>query len=212
MKRLMALLFLSLCLGACQRTAQPPFNEYRSTQHKMRRPLTDAGVGTAIGVMAAATPIGAAAGGLIGITRQRYRDTTPAVLAAELSKYSIQVIDDHDVYTIIVPTDKYFYHHRPKINELAYPGLNRLADLLYIKGLKGDIYIAAFTDNVGTKDYREKRSEGLAQAMAAFLMAKGFDPKQLHPAGHASHFAIANNHLIHGAAMNRRVEVQWRKR
>lgn len=194
---------------SCRRTALPPYNDYQVRHGSMNYTIMDTGVGTAVGALASATGVGAVAGGVIGVSRQHRRDSVSG-LERQLRKHDIEIIDDHDSLTLIVPTDKYYLLHKPKLNELQFEGLNLIAALLRARGVQGDIYIAGFTDNIGSKAHKRQRSRNLAQAMAAFLFAKGFPAKHLHPAGHSGRYAIASNRLIHGSAMNRRIEIQWR--
>ena len=195
------LLFLSSC-------ATPPYNDYRPYSNTRSYGAAGAGTGTAVGALAGATGVGTAVGGAFGLARGHYLDSKKGLIN-ELRRADIQIIEEHNQLTILVPTDKYYFTNEAKLNDYRHAELNRLVKLLRYYP-KGDIFVAGFTDDIGSNQHKQTYSQNLAQAMTTFLWANGFKAKRMHVEGYADKHPIANNDIIHGAAMNRRVEIQWR--
>ena len=133
---------------------------------------------------------------------------TEANLIRELNDQDIQFIRYGETMTMIVPADRYYIHNTPQLNDLCYRGLNNIIQMLK-RYPKTTIYVAGFTDNVGTREEKTKLSQARAEAMLTFLWANGIQAKRLNAEGYADKHPVADNHLIHGSAQNRRVEIQW---
>ena len=71
------------------------------------------------------------------------------------------------------------------------------------------IYVAGFTDDIGSHEDKVKLTQARAEAMLTFLWANAISAKRLNAEGYGSKHAIGDNHLIHGSAYNRRLEIQW---
>jgi outer membrane protein OmpA-like peptidoglycan-associated protein len=196
--------FLSSCF-------HPPYNNFRTDHRTARKAVTGATVGAVIGAVASGTLtgtiIGAAAGGGIGIIHGIQKDSKPGILK-QLSKQDIQFVEYGDTMTLIVPTDKYFLFNSPRINELCYPGLNNIVRLLKLYPLS-PIYVAGFTDNVGSEHHKNLLSQAQAETMLTFLWAHDIRAMRLKAEGYGEKNPISDNALIHGSAQNRRIEIQW---
>jgi len=134
---------------------------------------------------------------------------SPRDLIAALRSEDVQVIRDGQRLTLIIPTDKFFEFGTAQLNDLRYPALNNIAALV-ISTSDDRVYIAGFTDTMNSKEsVNVKLSSERAKAMADFLWAKGFDIQRIYTKGYGRRYDIADNQLIHGSAMNRRLEIQW---
>lgn len=197
---------LSLC--SC---FQPPYNDFHPDNRSLKHTIFGAGVGTGVGAIigAAAGNVGAGAliGGVTG-TLIGANQTSSRKLLMRLEKSDIQLVQYGDTTTLIIPTDKYYRFNTAHFNELCYEGLNTM--LLFLKTQPcGKIYVAAFTDNIGSKEHKKKLSQAQAETMLTFLWASGIPAEQLQSEGFADKNTIGDNQIIHGSAYNRRIEIQW---
>ena len=147
--------------------------------------------------------VGSAAGATYGL----YQESEPAIIK-QLERQSVQYVQYGDTHTLIVPTDKYFRINSANLNDLAYPGLNNIAKLI-LKYPHTHIYVAGFTDDIGSNMHRRKLSQARAEAMLTFLWANGISAQRLEAEGYGKKFPVGDNNLIHGSAYNRRIEIQW---
>ena len=129
-------------------------------------------------------------------------------LIRELSRQDIQFVKYGDTMTLIVPTDRYFLFESPKLNQVCYAGLVNIVQLLK-KYPDSTIYVAGFTDDIGSKFAKNHLTQARAEAMLTFLWANNIPAKFLHPEGYGSKYPVGDNNLIHGSAHNRRLEIQW---
>jgi outer membrane protein OmpA-like peptidoglycan-associated protein len=195
-----------LTLTACYR---PPYNQFEPPQTVATHTAVGAGVGAVAGAAAGATVlgtgIGAASGAFVGVLK-----TNKTYLAHEMKRYAIQLVEYGDTITIIVPIDRYYQFNRAQLHELQYTGLEAMLDFIRLYP-KAKLTVAAFTDNVGSEVDNVRFSDARAHTMVTFLYANGFSAKQLRPEAYGPVFAVGDNHLIHGSAYNRRIEIQWHK-
>lgn len=134
--------------------------------------------------------------------------TLRAALIQKLRRESIQFVKYGDQHTLIIPTDKYYEFNSPHLNDICYPGLNDVVEL--IKTYHYDkIYVAAFTDNVGSEIHKDKLSNARAETMLTFLWGFDISAEKLKAAGYGDGHPIGNNQFIHSSAYNRRIEIQW---
>ncbi len=129
-------------------------------------------------------------------------------LLRELSTNDIQFVEYGETKTLIVPTDRYFLYGTPTLNQVCYPGLENIIQLLR-RYPDSTIYVAGFTDNVGSKFAKNTLTQARAEAMLTFLWANGVQAKNLHAEGYGEKYPVGDNQLIHGSAHNRRLEIQW---
>jgi outer membrane protein OmpA-like peptidoglycan-associated protein len=126
----------------------------------------------------------------------------------ELNKENIQYVEYGDTMTLIVPVDKYFMFESPRLNEICYPGLENIIRLLKYYPLT-PIYVAGFTDNVGTARHKRLLTQAQAETMLTFLWANNIPAQLLKAEGYGDKNDVGDNQLIHGSAFNRRIEIQW---
>ena len=107
-----------------------------------------------------------------------------------------------------MPTDKYFMFESPRLNEVCYAGLLNIISLLRLYP-HSPVYVAAFTDDVGTNSHKKRLSQAQAETMLTYLWANGIQAYRLKAEGYGDKNTVADNALIHGSAMNRRIEIQW---
>ncbi len=142
-----------------------------------------------------------------GYSRANYIKSSKKAVE-EIMKSDIQLINEGHRITLIVPTDKYYLQGTNKLNDLKFKPLNDI--VMLIKCFPNSpVYVAGFTDEIGTKEYKETMSQERAQAMVAYLWSHGIPESKLFAEGYGERFNIGNNRLIHGSAYNRRVEIQW---
>lgn len=199
---------IACLLSGC---AHPPYNNFKPRHPIARGATIGATMGTAIGAATTGTVPGALAGTAIG-------GVTGAVLSAgtntknslirKLQKCDIQFVQYGDTMTLVIPTDKYFMFESPRLNEIRYVGLQHIIDLLRLYP-DSFIYVAGFTDNVGTEHHKDLLSQAQAESMMTFLWANGIQSQRLKPEGYGDKNTVADNALIHASAMNRRIEIQW---
>lgn len=132
--------------------------------------------------------------------RDRYID--------KLNDHQVQVVNEGNRITVVIPTDKYFVFDTSTLNQLQYGHLASIVKLIQCFP-ESKIYVAGFTDDVGSTQHKKVLSQDRAQAIVAYLWAKGIPQARLNAEGYGDKYAIGDNNLIHGSAYNRRVEVQW---
>jgi outer membrane protein OmpA-like peptidoglycan-associated protein len=160
-------------------------------------------VSSTLGGTLAGGAIGGAVGGAIGLSKQ-----TKKTIIKELQQQNIQFVQYGDTLTLIVPSDQYFIFNSPRLNEICYHGLENIAQLIKLYP-PSPVYVGAFTDNVGTAAHKRKMSQAQAETMMSYLWAQGIRSQCLKPEGYGDKNDIADNSIIHGSAMNRRIEIQW---
>lgn len=168
-------------------------------------------VGVATGAIIGATAgnpllgaaIGVGTGAILGLFHASQNE-----LIGELAKANIQFIQYGDSRTIIIPTDQYFLFNSHRFNEICFQGLITMTRLLRFYTCS-TIYVAGFTDEIGTRRHKNKLSQSRADAVVTFLWAHGIPAKRLHAEGFGDKNSVGDNHLTHGSAYNRRIEVQW---
>lgn len=200
---------LMICLlSGCY---HPPYNNFKPDPRMARGAATGVATGSVVGLITSGTLsgtlFGGAIGGTIGTVRAVYKDSKPA-LVKQLKKQSIQFVEYGDTMTLLIPTDKYFMFMSPRLNELCYPGLLNVVKLLRLYP-KSPIYVAGFTDNVGSRYHKKRMSQAQAETMMTFLWANGVRSIQLKAEGYGDKNDIGDNRIVHGSAYNRRIEIQW---
>lgn len=189
----------------------PPYNNFQESHRDLKYPATGLVAGTAagalLGALAGYTGVGAVAGGVIG-SAIGLSKTTKNALIADLLKYDIQFEQYGDTMTLIVPTDRYFVFNSPHLSDLCYDGLNDIVKLLKHYPCS-QIYIASFTDDVGSRYHKKMLSQARAESMLTFLWANNISAQRLQADGYGDKHDVGDNQLIHGSAHNRRLEIQW---
>jgi outer membrane protein OmpA-like peptidoglycan-associated protein len=200
-------LWFSLLVGC----THPPYDNFKPDKTMARTATSGAAAGAVVGVITggtlSSTLIGGAIGGGVGTVRAVYKNSKP-VIVKQLKKQSIQFVEYGDTMTLIIPTDKYFMFMSPRLNELCYPGLLNVVKLLKLYP-KSPIYVAGFTDNVGSSEHKKRLSQTQAETMMTYLWANGVSSVQLKAEGYGDKNPIGDNKVVHGSAYNRRIEIQW---
>lgn len=201
---------LSGCTNPGPAAEDPPYNDFDQSSNVPKAAAAGAVSGAIVG--AAFSPLSSGATALIGASVQAASTATKessAMLLQQLPKEHIQVVQEGKRITLIIPADKYYLFDSYELNDIAYPGLEYTVKLI-LKDSTGMIHIAGFTDDgVGARTGLQKLSQERAQSMADFLWANGIPLDRMTVIGYGPRYDVADNHLIHGAAMNRRVEIQW---
>lgn len=205
MQRMITCVGLFLTLSGC---FHPPYNNFqadpRSATPVSASTVAGVGAGAIIGsVVIPGAALGGAAGSLISLQKNSTHH-----LITELKKQHIEIIKYGDTTTAIIPTDRYFVFDTPALNELSYPGLINILKLLK-KSPHSVIYVAGFTDNVGSPYHKKMLSQARAETFLTFLWANNIAAQRLHAKGYADHHAIGDNKIMHASAYNRRIELQW---
>lgn len=204
--RLALISLLSLALNGC---FHAPYNNFKPYHRVYETTSPGVAVGAAATIAAGGAPVvaGAALGAAVGASVGLYKDSKPAVIR-ELQKLDIQYIEYGDTVTLIVPTDRYFIFDSARFNELCFPGLSDLIKLIRMYPKSCPIYVAGFTDNVGSRFSKNRMSQARAERMVAFLWANGIPARRLIAEGYGDKNPVGDNHIIHGSAYNRRLEIQ----
>ncbi len=142
-----------------------------------------------------------------GFSRTNYLQASRKI-TDHVQNGDIQIVNEGKRITLIVPTDKYFLFDTAKLNDLRYAPLTDIAKLIKCFA-NAKVYVAGFTDDVGNYEHKRILSKERAQAIVSYLWTQGIDERDLKAQGYGQRYAIANNKLIHGSALNRRVEIQW---
>lgn len=201
-------LVMACLLSNC---AQPPYNNFKPPNKLARGAAIGATMGTAIGAATTGTVpgtlAGTAIGGVLGAVLSSGTNPKRSIIK-DLNRCDIQFVQYGDTMTLIIPTDKYFMFESPRLNELRSKGLN---DIIALLSLYPDsaIYIAGFIDDVGSSHHKNLLTQAQAESMMTFLWANGIPSQRLKTEGYGDKNTIADNALIHGSAMNRRIEIQW---
>ncbi|MDQ1817929.1 OmpA family protein [Massilia sp. CCM 9210] len=93
---------------------------------------------------------------------------------------------------------------------LKAEGKGKLDDLSSkLQGINLEVIIAVgHTDSVGTDAYNQKLSIRRAEAVKAYLQAKGIEANRIYTEGKGESQPVADNKSAEGRAKNRRVEVE----
>ncbi|MDP3705010.1 MAG: C-OmpA-like family protein CmpA [Legionellaceae bacterium] len=201
---MMLISLFALTLSACN---HPPYNDFKKDPPNGKRVGYGYAVGAVVGAALGATFIGTMVGGST-IAVMSYYKTNKSALLNNLRKQDIQFIQYGDTMTLIVPTDHYFMFNSAQLNSICFMGLNNIVRLLEYYP-KSRIYVAGFTDNIGTRRHKNKLSQAQAETMLGFLWAHGIPAELLIAQGYGDRYSIGDNRLIRGSAFNRRIEIQW---
>ena len=204
---LIAISLLLLTLSGC---FHPPYNHFKSYRRVYVTTPPGAVVGTAAVAAAGGAPIlaGVAIGAAVGATVGLYKDSRPILIKELQKRFDIQYIEYGETVTLIVPTDRYFIFNTARLNELCFGGLSDLIKLIKTYPTCCPIYVAGFTDNVGSRYSKKMMSQARAETMVAFLWANDIPARRLIAEGYGDKNAVGDNKLIHGSAYNRRIEIQ----
>lgn len=206
--RVLLIMILTSILVGCYK---PPYNNFEPDNKTVRRTTVGLGVGAAVGAAIGTatghTIPGLAIGGAAGTLYGLYKSSFPALIN-ELKTQDIQYVQYGDTHTLIVPTDRYFMTNSAELNNICYAGLYNIIRVLD-NFPRSTIYVAGFSDNVGSRKHKKALTESRAEAMLTYLWANNIHAQRLHAEGYGDLHPVSDNHLIHGSAQNRRIEIQW---
>ncbi len=202
------LCLLTLTLSGC---FHAPYNNFRPDQTTLREVAVSttigAGTGAVIGSVAGNTAVGAVIGGATGAAIGLYKNNQHSLIKA-IQRQDMQYIAYGDTMTLVVPTDGYYQFNSPKFNDISYAGLNNIIKLLKYYP-ESPVYVAAFTDNEGSRHHKNMLSQAQAETMLTFLWAHDIPAQLLHAEGYGDKHDVGDNNWIRGSAYNRRIEIQW---
>lgn len=90
------------------------------------------------------------------------------------------------------------------IRSKSYPSLNKVVQLLIIKGIS--LKLAGHTDDVGSEAANMKLSKGRAESVKSYLVSQGVNASRIEATGYGELQPIATNKTEKGRQDNRRVE------
>jgi outer membrane protein OmpA-like peptidoglycan-associated protein len=206
------LIGLSLAIVATASCVRPPYNNFKRPPQTAQKVAKVGVAGLIVGSIASGGTLagaltGGAVGGVIGGAMGLSHETKKSIIN-ELQNQQVQYVQYGDTMTLVVPTDIYYMFQSPRLNELAYPGLLNIIKLLKLYPCT-PIFVAGFTDNVGSREHKKRMSQAQAETMMTYLWANGIKAARLKPEGYGDKYDISDNKLIHGSAHNRRIEIQW---
>ncbi|WED43316.1 C-OmpA-like family protein CmpA [Legionella cardiaca] len=207
MKPFVFMSLISLALSSCYKY-HPPYNNFKP----YRRVYVTTPPGTVVGTAAMAAaggPViaGTLVGTAIGAGTGAWKDSK-SQLIKQIRRHEIEYIQYGDTVTFVIPTDRYFMFNSPRLNELCFPGLALLIKLIKTFPPCCSIYVAGFTNDVGSREHKQKLTQAQAEAMLTFLWANDIPAQRLNAEGYGDKNPVSDNQLIHGSAQNRRLEIQ----
>lgn len=202
---------LALALSGC---FHPPYNNFHKNPVALKQAALGAaigaGTGAAIGSVTGNAGVGAVIGGVTGAALGLYSRNQQALIR-QIKNQDMQFFQYGDTMTLVIPTDRYFVFNSPHLNDICYPGLNNVVRLLkYYPNTP--IYVAGFTDDVGSRYHKRMLSQARAETILTFLWAHDIPAQSLHAEGYGDKHDVGDNHWIRGSAYNRRIEIQWLNR
>ncbi len=113
-----------------------------------------------------------------------------------------------------MPTEKVVVRFKYDNNDFTEEGLSKLIDFTDILAMHPDvkIIITGYTDAEGYENYNQKLSEFRANIVRSFFYGRGIKPDQIEVIGSGSKKPIESNDTAWGRMMNRRVEIEVKKK
>lgn len=121
---------------------------------------------------------------------------------------------EKDIKIPLLPTEKVVVRFKYDNNDFTEEGLNRLisfADILTVYP-DANIIITGYTDSEGYENYNRKLSEFRANIVRSFFLGRGIRPDQVEVIGAGSKNPVESNETAWGRGMNRRVEIEVKKK
>jgi general secretion pathway protein A len=131
-----------------------------------------------------------------------------------LTKTDSGLKHDKDKKIPPLPTEKVVVRFKYDNNDFTEEGLNKLVDFADILTLHPDanIIITGYTDSEGYENYNQKLSEFRANIVRSFFFGRGIKPDQVELIGAGSKNPVESNETTWGRGMNRRVEIEVKKK
>ncbi len=103
--------------------------------------------------------------------------------------------------------DAFFDFDKSIVKPEGQEALDKLVK--HMEGVDIEVIIATgHTDWTGTEEYNQALSIRRAEAVKAYMVSKGVDPKQIYTEGKGELQPVASNKTREGRAKNRRVEIE----
>lgn len=126
----------------------------------------------------------------------------------------ISMKNENDKIIPPLPMEKVVVRFKYDNNDFTEEGLNKLIDFtdILIVHPEASIIITGYTDAEGYENYNQKLSEFRANIVRSFLLGRGIMPNQIEVVGAGSKKPIESNETAWGRMMNRRVEIEVKKK
>ena len=154
---------------------------------------------------AAGAAVGAAIGGAIGAQLDRQA----AELQQGFDSNEIDVINTGEELIVRMPQDILFDFDSATVRPGLRSDLNVLAGSL-LRYPDSTVFVVGHTDNTRSAEYNQNLSQRRAQAVANVLMDGGVRPSRIIATGRGEDQPIASNLTAEGRALNRRVDITIR--
>lgn len=121
---------------------------------------------------------------------------------------------ENEIKIPLLPTEKVVVRFKYDNNDFTEEGLNKLisfADILTVYP-DANIIITGYTDSEGYENYNRKLSEFRANIVRSFFLGRGIRPDQVEVIGAGSKNPVESNETAWGRGMNRRVEIEVKKK
>lgn len=158
--------------------------------------------------------------GVSGVSAQKVHPIPEGVSQASDSAQAKSMTKDkaeaphQDKNSMPLPKGKLVVRFKYDNNDFTDEALNKLiefADIL-IKHPESSILITGYTDAEGYEKYNQKLSEFRANIVSSFFLGRGVKPEQIEVIGAGSKNPVDSNETPAGRMMNRRVEIEVKKK
>ena len=143
------------------------------------------------------------------LERQQQR-TLSAILCSGADAAHVQVIQEGDIVTLILPSDALFEPHSAHFSAGYRKRLAPVACALQKSSEHRMIKVAAFTDDWSLPRRNRLLSGQRASAVVAYLTRQTIDARFLYAVGYGHHWPVADNTTEQGRLHNRRIEISFR--
>lgn len=139
-----------------------------------------------------------------------YRPVPPPNPVTLLQSRGVQIIKTGETYNLVLPSDRLFYQDSANFSPQAKGILVPLVQYLS-RFETTTIKVAGYTDSNFSPARSKALTERQTQRVVAYLTAKKVDARIIYGVGYGESFPVANNVTAKGRALNRRIEVRFRK-
>jgi len=205
--RFLAATLLCLSLSACQQYHHAP-----SFSPLAKGAAIGAATGAIVGsVTGISIPAAIAVGGIMGVAYgDSLVDYNRAPTLNGLRDFGIRVFVVGDEVTLVLPTDRTFYYRASHLSPNYLPVLHEIAQVISNYDNRG-IRVTGYTDSEETPQRSLALSREQAQQVAASLWNDGLDSRLIYAMGYGDCHPVATNRHPLGRAVNRRIEISFRK-
>jgi outer membrane protein OmpA-like peptidoglycan-associated protein len=123
----------------------------------------------------------------------------PYEITARLKKYKTG--------EVTVLRNTFFDSDKTALKPESKTELDKVAEMLNEQNTMR-IEISGHTDNTGKPDYNLRLSQGRAESVKAYLIAKGISAGRIETRGYGDTKPVAGNDTVEGKALNRRTEMK----